>query len=255
MCTPRWTARNHCRRRGARRHPRGCTGPRCRKPAIRAGPKWKASLSRPVTARRRCTSRSRVPRGAHAIAPRAPGFHPRQVCVARPRCSTSSSARSANGRPRGDWSGVRALLDRLRAGLATGTAGPGDSAASVTRTRTDPCQVGGPRRARLTGPPARCARRLRSMASPSQVDDEARALRAVAWLRSGDAGRGPSMPIATCSCEHRTTPASGSASRWRWSRVLRRPDAARFAYLQTLELAQDEAVRAVARARLAPPQA
>ncbi len=86
-------------------------------------------------------------------------------------------------------------------------------------------------------------------------DDEARALQAVALLRSGDGMRAVETYrdlIARAPQDARLWLGLGMALE---SAEGNAPEAVRFAYLQALELTADEAVRSVARSRLAPPQA
>ena len=150
-----------------------------------------------------------------------------------------------------DWAGVRAVLEQVRAtaAVAAGDTSPAsatDLELALTLAKWDA------RSALASGQPAHAAVAFDGL--DARIDDEARALRAVAWLRSGDAA------LAVDAYRDLLARSPRDARLWLGLALALEssagtPDATRFAYLQTLELAQDEAVRAVARARLAPPQA
>jgi Flp pilus assembly protein TadD len=150
-----------------------------------------------------------------------------------------------------DWAGVRAVLEQVRATTAV-TAGDTSPASATDLELALTLAKWDARSALASGQPAHAAVAFDGL--DARIDDEARALRAVAWLRSGDAA------LAVDAYRDLLARSPRDARLWLGLALALEssagtPDATRFAYLQTLELAQDEAVRAVARARLAPPQA
>lgn len=200
-----------------------------------------------------------VPSAPVAMEPAASGS---AIAVARPAAARSGNSsfsitrdRSAETQDlladlherasREDWTGVSDLLARLRAAPGGGVAAS-DPAIALTLAKWD---------ARLALQAGDAAAAIVALASmTAQLDDEARALQAVAWLRTGAADR------AVAAYRDLLVRRPDDARLWlglgmALEAAAADPAAVRYAYSQTVALARDAGIRAAAETRLAAPQA